>query len=219
MRDLISTTPDQLFGEDRIKRHFFNFFKTRKKIQVRPGAMQPDEVKKLINEIGQGKKVNVRRVEYDGTPEETPDALRVVDIRDDHFVGKIVNVERSIKQEMDDKLVYVKGGGGNIEFYFNDGDILSIEEDIDETIFEERNTDELLEILDALDLNESILLSYYDVKQGGVKNGIGHLVEKDLDAKTFSVELSQINGIELDQSKKITLNLNTDKVLDLEVML
>lgn len=219
MKDLISSTPKSLFGEDRIKRHFFNFFKTKKKIVLRPGAMEPEDVKKLIREIGQGKKVNLRRVEYDGTPEEEPLTLRVVDIRDDHFVGKIVNVERSIKQDQDDKVVYVKGGGGVIEFYFDDGDIMSIEEDIDETIFEERNTDELLEILDALDLNESVLLSYYDVKQGGVKNGMGLLVEKDLDAKTFSVELSQINGIELDQPKKVTLNLNTDKVLDLEVML
>ncbi len=219
MKDLISTTPKLLFGEDRIKRHFINFFKTKKKILVRPGAMEPEDVKKVINELGRGKKVNLRRVEYDGTPEEEPLALRIVDIRDDHFVGRIINVERSIKQDMNEKLVYVKGGGGIIEFYFNDGDILSIEEDIDETIFEERNTDELLEILDALDLNESILLGYYDVKQGGVKNGIGLLVEKDLEAKTFSVELSQINGIELEQPQKVTLNLNTDKVLDLEVML
>jgi len=219
MKDMISTTPKSFFGEDRIKRHFINFFKTKKKVLVRPGAMEPEDVKKLIREIGKGKKVNLRRVEYDGTPEEQPLTLRIVDIRDDHFVGKIVNVERSIKQDMNDKLVYVKGGGGIIEFYFTDGDILSVEEDIDETIFEERNTDELLEILDALDLNESVLLGYYDVKQGGVKNGMGLLVEKDLDAKTFSVDLNQINGIELDQPKKVTLNLNTDKVLDLEVML
>ena len=208
-----------LFGECGRKRYFVNFFKSKKKVQVRPGAMQPEEVEQLIKEIGKGKKVNIRRIEYDGTPEEIPFALRIVDIREDHFIGRIVNVERSIKQEMDDKLVYVKGGGGTLEFFYSDGDILSVEEDSDEIIFEERPTDELLEILDALDLNESILLSYYDHKKAGVVNGVGKLTEKDLDVQTFTVELSQINEIELDVAKKISLNLNSDKVLDLEVML
>ena len=219
MTRFISADANLLFGEERIKRHFINFFKTRKKVQVRPGAMQPEEVKKLINQIGKGKKINIRRVEYDGIPEELPISLRILDIREDYFSAKIVNVERSIKQEMDDKLVYVKGGGGNIEFYFKDGDMLSIEEDIDEIIFEERNVDELLEILDALDLNESVLLSYYDLKKSGVINGIGRLTEKNLDTKTFIVELNQINEIELDVPKVIKLDLNVDKVLDLEVML
>lgn len=219
MTRFISANASLLFGEERIKRHFINFFKTKKKAQVRPGAMQPEEVKKLINQIGKGKKVNIRRVEYDGTPEEIPISLRILDIREDYFAAKIVNVERSIKQEMNDKLVYVKGGGGNIDFYFKDGDILSIEEDIDEIIFEERNVDELLEILDALDLNESVLLSYYDLKKSGVINGIGRLTEKDLDTQTFTVELNQVNEIELDVPKIVKLNLNIDKVLDLEVML
>ena len=176
-------------------------------------------LKKIVNEIGKGKRINIRRVEYDGTPEETPVSLRILDIRDDHFTGKIVNVERSIKQELDDKLVYVKGGGGNIDFFFDEGDILSIEEDVDEIIFDERNPDELLEILDALDLNEAVLLSYYDKKKSGVINGIGRLTEKDLDLKTFTVEMKQVNDIELDNPKIIKLDLNKDKVLDLEVML
>jgi hypothetical protein len=210
---------NDLFRENRNVRYFINFFKTKKKVNVRPGALQPDEVEKLVKEIGKGKKVNIRRVEYDGAPEDTPFSLRIVDIREDHFIGSIVNVERSIKQENDEKLVYVKGGGGTLEFFFADGDILSIEEDVDETIFEERNVDELLEILDALDLNESILLSYYDEKKAGVINCVGKLIEKDLDVQTFSVELNQINEIELDTTKTIKLNLNSDKVLDLEVML
>ncbi len=219
MAEFISTGTHHLFGEERRKRHFINFFKSKKKIKVRPGAMQPEEVKKIINEIGKGKRVNIRRVEYDGTPEEVPVSLRILDIRDDHFTGKIVNVERSIKQELDDKLVYVKGGGGNIDFFFEEGDILSVEEDADEIIFDERNPDELLEILDALDLNEAVLLSYYDKKKSGVINGIGRLTEKDLDLKTFTVEMKQVNDIELDNPKVIKLDLNKDKVLDLEVML
>ncbi len=219
MAEFMFTGTHHLFGKEGRKRYFINFFKSKKKTKVRPGAMQPEEVKKIINEIGKGKRINIRRIEYDGTPEEAPVYLRILDIREDHFSGKIVNVERSIKQELDDKLVYVKGGGGNIDFYFEDGDIMSVEEDSDEIIFDERNPDELLEILDALDLNEAVLLSYYDKKKSGVINGIGRLTEKDLDLKTFTVEMKQVNDIELDNPKVIKLDLNKDKVLDLEVML
>lgn len=211
---------DLLFGTEKTSRYFINFFKSKKKkIHLRPGAMHPDEVKKMISDIGKGKKINIRRVEFDGTPEPNPITLRILDIRDDYFSGEIVNVERSIKQELDDKLVYVKGGGGKIEFNFDDGDILSIEEDIDETIFEQRDIEELLAILDALDINESILVSYYDKRRSGVMNCVGKLLEKDLDQKTFKAELTQINEIELDQPKIVTLNMESDKVLDLEVML
>ena len=102
-----------LFGEDLFRRHFLKFFKTKKKKTVlRPGAMEPAEVKRKINEIGSNKKVNVRRIDYDGTPEENPTTLRISHIYEDYFTGQIVNVERSIKQEIDTKLVYVKGGGG-----------------------------------------------------------------------------------------------------------
>ena len=215
-----SKQSDLLFGDQKSSRFFFNFFKSKKKkVRVRPGALQPNEVKKIITEIGKDKEINIRRVEFDGATEANATILRILDIRDEYFTGQIVNVERSIKQELDNKVVYIKGGGGNIDFYYDEGDILSIEEDIDETIFEQRNVDEMLAILDALDLNESILVSYYDKKKSGVMNGVGRLLEKDLDQKTFKVELLQINGIELDHPKTLTLHMDEDKVLDLEVML
>ncbi len=201
-------------------RYFINFFKSKKKkIEVRPGAMQPEEVKKRINEIGKNKKVNIRRVEFDGTPEQEPISVKVVDIRDEYFTGSIINVERSLKQEQDDKLVYVKGGGGTLDFYYNDGDIMSIEEDIDEEIIQEHDTEELLQILDALDLNESILISYYDRTKGGVINGSGKLVAKDIEKKTFTAELNLVNDIELDKPKVVNLDLEKDTVLDIEVIL
>lgn len=201
-------------------RYFINFFKSKKKkVEVRPGALQPEEVKKRIKEIGKNKKVNIRRVEFDGTPEEEPISVRVVDIRDDYFTGSIINVERSLKQEQDDKLVYVKGGGGTLDFYYNDGDIMSIEEDIDEEIIQEHDTEELLQILDALDLNESILISYYDRTKGGVINGSGKLIAKDIEKKTFTVELNLVNDIEMDKPKVVNLDLNNDTVLDIEVIL
>ena len=96
---------------------------------------------------------------------------------------------------------------------------MSVEEDIDEQIFEQRNIDELLEILDALDLKESILISYYDQHKSGVMNGVGTLLEKDMSLKTFKVELKQINEIELDQPKTVSLDMNSDTVLDLTVVI
>ena len=209
---------NDLFDDLSQKRFFINFFK-KKKIKVRPGAMQPEQVKELVKKIGKNKKVNIRRVEFDGTPEVDPIEVRIVDIRDDYFTGEIINIERSIKQEVDKNVVYVKGGGGTIDFYYNDGDIMSIEEDIDEEIVEERNVEELLQILDALDLNEPVLVSYYDRNKGGVINGAGKLISKDVANKTFTVELNQINEIELDKPKSVSLDLNKDAVLDLEVQL
>ncbi len=206
-------------GEYISAKNFFNFFKSKKKINIRPGAMAPEKLKEIVKEIGQGKKVNIVRVEYDGTPEDKPITVQIVDIRDEYFTGRVVNLERNIKEDLDDKLVFVKGGGGTIDFYFTDGDIKSVEEDVDEMILEPKDQGELLEILDALDLNESILISYYDRNKGGVINGSGKLIEKNLETKTFKVHLNLINDIELDIPKEIELNLDRDTILDLEVVI
>jgi hypothetical protein len=208
----------EIFGTSHLNRHFLGFFK-KKKVHIRPGALTPEELKKVVNQIGKNKKVNIVRVEYDGTPEDKPVAIKIADIQEDYFTGVIVNLERSIKQEMDQKLVFVKGGGGTIDFYFNEGDIKSVVEDIDESILEPKDPAELLEILDALDLDEAILLSFYDRDKGGVMNGSGKLVEKDVENKTFKVELNLINDIELDIPKTIQLDLDKDTVLDLEIVI
>jgi hypothetical protein len=205
--------------EDRVTRHFLRIFKSKKKTGVRPGAMTSQELKQAVHEIGEKKKVNIYRVQYDGTPEDRPVTVQILDIRDDYFTGEVVNVERSIKEEMDARLVYSKGGGGTIDFHFNDGDIMKIEQDVDETIIHQKNEGELLEILDALDLNESILISYYDHGKGGVLNGTGKLISKDVTEKSFKVELNLINDIELDNPKVVSLNIEKDTVLDLEVVI
>ncbi len=212
-----STT--NIIGENRNRRSFLSFFKKKSKFTIRPGAMAADDLKKLVQSIGKNKKVNIVRVEYDGTPEDKPVTVQIVDIRDEYFSGRVVNLERSIKQDMNDKLVFVKGGGGIIDFFYTDGDVKSIEEDIDESIIEQKNKDELLEILDALDLEEAILISYYDRSKGGVINGSGRLVAKNIAEKTFKVQLNLINDIELDIPKDIELNVETDNVLDLEVVI
>ncbi len=200
------------------KRYFLGLFKKKKKVEIRPGALPPEKVKELVKSIGKNKKVNIRRVEYDGTPEEKPITVRIIDIKEDYFTGMVINVERSIKQELDEKVVYIKGGGGTIDFYYDDGDIMSIEEDVDEVVIEQRNIAELVEILDALDINEEILISYYDKTKGGVINGRGKLISKDLENYDFEVEFTVINEIELDKPKTVKLNLEKDKVLDIEVV-
>ena len=50
-------------------------------------------------------------------------------------------------------------------------------------------------------------------------NGSGKLLAKDIENKTFTVELSLINDIELDAPKEIHLDLEKDSVLDLEVVI
>jgi tagatose-1,6-bisphosphate aldolase len=201
------------------KKHLrFLWGRKQKKSIPRPGTLSPEKVKKIINEIGKNKKVNIQRVHYDGALND-PIAIKIVDIRSEYFTGNVVNVERSIRQDINEKTVYVKGGGGIIEFYFEDGDIASIEEDLDEQIIEQKNIEDILLILEALDLNEEILISYYDHGKGGMINGVGRLLEKDLSNRTFKVELALINDIELDEPITISLNLQKDTVLDLEVVL
>jgi len=208
-----------LFGLALQRKYFLNLFKSKKGGKVRPGALSPEELKNLINKIGEKKKVNIRRVDFEGNPEPETVSVKIVDIREEYFTGIIINLERSIKQDLNNRLVYVKGGGGTVDFYYADGDIMSVEEDIDEVILVEKDPDELLQILDALDLNESILISYYDQEKGGVINGAGTLAAKNIPAKTFKVELSLINDIELDQPKVINLSLEKNKILDLEVVI
>ena len=202
--------------ESRLTRYFFRLFRFRRS-RLREGVLSPDELKNRIKEIGKGKKINMTRLAYDGNPEDKPVAIKIVDIRDDHFTGKVINVERSIKQSESKTLVYIRGGGGTIDFYYKDGDICSVEEDIDEEIIEQRNVEEIKEILDALDVNEDVMVSYYDADEGGVINGSGKLIGKNMDSLNFKLSLNIINEIELSQPREIELNLNDDNILDLEV--
>jgi hypothetical protein len=219
MRHILFRVEKQTKNSYQRKRYFFNLFKTKKRSTVRPGAIEAAKLKKMINEIGRWKKVNIQRVGYDGAPDETLITVQIVDIHKDYFTGKFVNVERSIKQELDDNLVYLKGGGGTLDFNFDDGDIMSVEEDIDELVIKEMPERDLLSILDALDLNEAIIISYYDLNHGGVVNGSGKLSAKNLEDKNFTIALTLINGIELDKPKQIFLDLTKHKVLDLQVVI
>ena len=204
------------------RRYFLNLFKSKKEKVEQPGRLNEipaKELKKRVIELGRGKKVSIMRLTYDGTPEDHPVAVKIIDIGNDHFTGKVVNVDRDVSESQEKKLIFVKGGGGTIDFRFEDGDIISIDEDIDEEIIEERSIEEVREILEALDLNEDITISYYDKDKGGVINGLGQLTEKNMDTLDFRVTLKIINEISLKEPRVVSLNLEKDQILDLEVVI
>ena len=204
------------------RRYFLNLFKSKKQKldeSRRPDVIPPEELKKRVIELGRGKKISILRLSYDGFPEDHPVAVKIIDIGNDHFTGKVVNVDREVSESQEKKLIFVKGGGGTIDFQFADGDILTIEEDIDEEIIEERSIEEVREIIEALDLNEDITISYFDRDKGGVINGLGVLSEKDMETLDFKVTLKMINEITLNEPRVVSLNIEKDQILDLEVVL
>jgi len=214
----------QMFTDDQplFRRYFLKLFKSKRekeRVLRHQNAISSADLKKRVIELGKGKKVSIIRLSYDGTPEDRPVAVKIIDIGNDHFTGKIVNVDREVSESQDKKMIYLKGGGGTIDFNFADGDIVSIEEDIDEEIVEERSIDEVREILDALDLNEDITISFYDRDKGGVMNGVGILSEKDMNTLDFKVVLKIINDIKLNEPRVVSLNLEKDQILDLEIVI
>jgi hypothetical protein len=204
----------------RMKRHFLKIFTTkRRRVALREGVMSPEELKERVISIGRGKKVDITRMAYDGKPEEPPIAVKLIDIGGDHFTGKVINVDRSISESQDTQLIFLKGGGGTIDFRYDDGDILRVDEDIDEEIVQQRNVEEVREILEALDLDEDINISFYDKNEGGVINGAGKLIEKNMESGDFKITLHLINEIELKRPQDVSLNLDRDEILDLEVVI
>jgi hypothetical protein len=204
------------------KRYFLRLFKTKKEkaaVLAKSGAIPPEELKKRVIALGRGRKISILRLTYDGTPEDHPVAIKIIDIGNDHFTGKIINVDREVSESQEKKLIFVKGGGGTIDFQFVDGDIISIEEDIDEEIVEEISIEEVRQVLEALDLNEDITISYYDKDKGGVINGVGQLTAKNMESLDFQVTLKIINDISLKEPRVVSLNLENDQILDLEVVI
>ena len=201
------------------KRYFLKLFQTKRRPVTRPGAIPADELKRQVISIGRGKKVNITRLDIDGTPEEMPVSVKIIDIGADHFTGKVINVERSISESQSDKLIYARSGGGTIDFRFADGDIMKVEVDIDEQIVKQRNIEEIREILDALDIGEDIHISYYDKNEGGVINGTGVLDEKNMETLDFKITLRLLNEIELNQPREVHLNLEKSEILDLEIVI
>jgi ribonuclease BN (tRNA processing enzyme) len=200
------------------KRFFLGFGKSKESENVRPGALQSSEVEKIVKSIGVGKKVDVKRVDYEGhIAESTP--IIITSIHGDHFVGKVVNVERNILESESKTKVYIKGGGGSVDFYYSDGDISSIEEDIDnEIVMDIKENEEILEVLSALEINDNIQLSYFDSFTGGVISGTGKLIDKNIEKESFTVALDVVNTIEQQKPKEIHLSLDKHPILDLQIV-
>lgn len=206
--------------QPRMKRHFFKLFTTkRRRVELREGVMTPEALKERVISIGRGKKVDITRMAYDGKPEEPPIVIKLIDIGGDHFTGKVINVDRSISESQDTQLIFLKGGGGTVDFRYDDGDIIRVDEDIDEEIVQQRNVEEVREILGALDIDEDINISYYDKNEGGVINGTGKLTDKNMESGDFKITLHLINDIEIKRDQEVSLNLERDEILDLEVVL
>jgi hypothetical protein len=50
-------------------------------------------------------------------------------------------------------------------------------------------------------------------------NGLGILSEKDMNTLDFKVVLKMINDIKLNEPREVSLNLEKDQILDLEIVL
>ena len=207
------------FSSQSTRRFFFWPFKKKEKFVIRGGAMQPDEVKKKINQIGIGKQIEILRIGYDGTIDDMQVTVEIIDISSYSFTGRIVNLERQMIESSTRNLIYAKKGGGVLEFYFNDGDIKEISVSQDEELLQkERNIDSLKEILAALETGDQVIVAYYDEKQKGTVNTEGLITEKDENNQYFSLQIEKINRINLEKKINKKFDLNQDLVIDIEMV-
>ncbi|MCB0280361.1 MAG: hypothetical protein KDD94_12705 [Calditrichaeota bacterium] len=205
-------------SDNGINRRYFLGFGKKDKNQpvIREGAIEPEKLKELIEKIGISKKIIIKRIDYDGNELEKSTVI-ITSTHMDHFTGKVVNLDRDLQEESSGNKIFIKGGGGTVDFYYADGDISSIEEDIDNELIHTKDKNEILEVVEALEVNDEILISFYRKGSGGVINGNGVLSEKDMAEKTFSVQLSTLNGIEQNPTKEFTFKIMEDPIIDLQI--
>ncbi len=202
------------------RRYFWWPFRRKKaaKQQVRPGALSPAEVKKQIDEVGIGKQVQIIRIGFDGTIDDMPIIVEILDIGSEGFTGKIINVERHLIESSTAKLVYAKRGGGTIDFRYDDGDIKEILIPRDEELIsEERDVETLKEVLQALDVDDRVLIAYYDNREKGTLNAEGSIMEKNSETD-FVLRIEKINNIELENKITRNFDIQNDLVIDIELI-
>jgi len=213
-----NTIPD--ISHPQGSRYFWWLFKKRKEpqIQVRPGAMPPQEVKKTIESLGEGKIIEIIRIGYDGQIDDMPLIVQITGIYPEGFSGKIVNVEREMIEAGSETIVYARGGGGTVEFSYSDGDIKEIKVSEDEKLIaEERDISALQEILGALENGDNILISYFDPKHQGNVNAEGTILYKSPDNKKLKVLIEKINRVELEKKFEKDFDIERDLVIDLDI--
>ena len=207
------------FSSQSSRRFFFWPFKKKEKFIISKGAMQPDEVRKIINQIGIGKQIEILRIGYDGTLDDMQAIVEILDISNYGFKCRIINLERSMIESATRNLVYAKKGGGVLDFEYNDGDIKEINVPHDEELLQqERNIESLKEILTALDTGDQVIVAYYDEKQKGTVNTEGVITEKADNNESFALQIEKINRIELEKKINKKFNLNSDLIVDIEMV-
>lgn len=203
------------------KQHFFNFFRRKGSgsVEVRPGALTPEEVKRTVERLGQGKIVELLRIGYDGTVDDMPMIIELTHISREGFSGKIVNVERRIIEGSSHSMVYAKRGGGVVDFLYSDGDIKEIKESRDaDELSDAREVTMIMELLMALEVKDRILVAYYDEKHRGTVNVEGILLSKSSGHRIFKMVIEKINGIELERKIERQFDIENDLVIDISLI-
>lgn len=204
----------------RRRHYFFNLFKSRSaSANLRPGAMTAEQVRSIVKSFGEGKLVEITRIGFDGHIDDQPMLVEIVNIYSDRFSGRIVNVEREMMEASSETLVYAKGGGGTIDFQYDDGDLKEIVESHDaEELSEATDVEAMKEIISALEVNDPILVSYYDRKLRGTANVEGHLSEKPEDGNGFTAVVEKINGVALSARQSRSFDLDKDVIIDISLI-
>lgn len=197
-------------------------FGKKKKVQrgvSRPGAIKPEELKKIVNEMGVGSVVEILRIGYDGNIDDLPVLIKITQISDENFSGKIVNVEKQMIEEGTEKIIFAKMGGGIIEFQYDDGDIKEINKSIDQSVVaESRDVSAQKDILAALEIGDKIMMAYYDEKQHGSVNVEGTLLSKSAENNKFKIMIEKINRIEIEKKHEREFDIEKDLVIDIDMV-
>jgi hypothetical protein len=185
----------------------------------RPGALKPEQLKKIVQEMGTGSVVEILRIGYDGTIDDLPMLLKITQISDEYFSGKIVNVEKQMIEEGTEKLIFAKKGGGTIEFNYDDGDIKEITKSIDQSVVSEsRDVSAQKEILAALEIGDKIMMAYYDENQHGSVNVEGTLLSKSPENNKFKIMIEKVNRIEIEKKVEREFDVDKDLVIDIDMV-
>lgn len=204
------------------RKYFFWPFGKKKKMPEapqRPGAISPQELKRRVNDFGEGAIVEILRIGYDGTIDDIPMMIKITNILEDSFSGKIVNVERQMIEERTEKLIFARKGGGTIEFFYDEGDIKDITRSVDETVVAEaRDVSSQKEILSALEIGDKIMMAFHDEKQHGSVNVEGTLLAKSEENIRFKIMIEKVNGIELEKKVEKEFDIQKDLVIDIDMI-
>jgi hypothetical protein len=203
------------------KGHFFRFFSRKGGgiPAVRPGAMLPGEVKRAVEQIGEGYIVEILRIGYDGSLDDMPMLVEITRVFREGFSGKIVNVERQMIEESSRQMIYARRGGGIIDFLYSDGDIKEIKENRDaDELSEWRDKSEIKDLLAALEIEDRILVAYYDKKHRGTVNVEGVLLSRSMGNKIFKIVIEKINGVELENKIEKQFDIDNDLVIDISLV-